>query len=167
MNILFENNHTRTKELAKEIYRHYFFKRPLYVVVDIIFGLAFIANMVSLALGRYYINSVLFIVPLFIAFQFYLCFISVKAMVKRDNEVNSDKPIHMDTIVTDEFIRNMASTGSVYEIPYSKIKKAMQTKNLVLLWSKANLIYIFHKDTFTKGSAVEFVAFLRDKGFKC
>jgi hypothetical protein len=167
MNILFKNNYTRTKGLAKEIYQHFYFKRPLYIVFDILFGLSFIANAVSLILGQYSNNNVFIIVPLFVGFQFYLYFKSVNAMVKRDSEVNSDNLIHVDTIVTDEFIRNTASTGSVNEIPYFKIKKVIKTKNLILLWSKANLIYIFHKDTFTKGSTIEFIELLRDKGFKC
>ena len=167
MNILFENNYTRTKELAKEIYQHFYFKRPLNIIFDVLFGLSFIANIVSLILGQYSNNGVLIFAPLFIAFQFYLYFKAVSVMIKRDNEVNSDNPIHVETIVTDEFIRNTASTGSVNEIPYSKIKKAIQTKNLILLWSKANLIYIFRKDSFTKGDTAEFIAFLRQKGFKC
>ena len=42
----------------------------------------------------------------------------------------------------------------------------MITKNLILLHSKAKLIYIFRKDTFTKGTKNDFIAFLKDKGVK-
>ena len=41
-----------------------------------------------------------------------------------------------------------------------------QTKNLILLKSRANLIYILRKDTFTKGTKDDFIAFLRSKGIK-
>lgn len=41
-----------------------------------------------------------------------------------------------------------------------------KTKNLILLQSKASLIYIFRKDTFTKGTTDDFVIFLRSKGIK-
>ncbi len=87
-------------------------------------------------------------------------------MVSRDNEVNGGNSIHVDTIVTNEFIQNTSSTGSVNRIPYSKIKKVIQTKNLILLRSEANLVYIFCKDTFSKGTPDEFLTFLSKKGLK-
>ncbi|MGI6745062.1 MAG: hypothetical protein ACOX45_02610 [Acutalibacteraceae bacterium] len=42
----------------------------------------------------------------------------------------------------------------------------MQTKNLILLRSEANLVYIFCKDTFSKGTPDEFLTFLSKKGLK-
>ena len=86
-------------------------------------------------------------------------------MVKRDIEVHG-KEISVETIVTDDFIQNKASTGAVNKLELNRIKNAAQTKNLILLRSKANLIFIFRKDTFTKGSKDDFIAFLKTKGIK-
>jgi len=86
-------------------------------------------------------------------------------MVKRDAEVHG-KEISVETIVTDAFIQNTATTGAVNKLEYDKIRNVVQTKNLILLRSKANLIYIFRKDTFTKGTKDDFIAFLKVKGFK-
>ena len=86
-------------------------------------------------------------------------------MVKRDSEVHG-KEISVETIVTNECIQNTASTGAVNKLEYDKIRSAVKTKNLILLRSKANLIYIFRKDTFSKGTTDEFIAFLTSKGIK-
>ena len=86
-------------------------------------------------------------------------------MVKRDSEFHG-KEISIETIVTNEYIQNTASTGAVNKLEYDKIKNVAQTKNLILLRSKANLIYIFRKDTFAKGNKEDFADFLRSKGIK-
>ena len=86
-------------------------------------------------------------------------------MVKRDSEVHG-KEISVETIVTNEYIQNTASTGAVNKLEYDKIRNSVQTKNLILLRSKANLIYIFRKDTFTKGNKEDFISFLNGKGVK-
>ena len=75
MEILFKNSYTRNKELAKEIYRFYYFQRKLLVVVYILFALSFLANIVSAALGESYNIGVFVFVPLFVVFQFYCYFL--------------------------------------------------------------------------------------------
>lgn len=165
MEILFKNSYTRNKELAKEIYRFYYFKRKWLIVCYIFFAVSFFANIISAVFYQSYNVGVLVFVPLFVAFQFYCYFHQVNTMIKRDNEVHG-KEIEVETIVTTSFIQNTASTGSVNQIEYDKIKNAIQTKNLILLRSKANLIYIFNKDTFDVGTKEEFVSFLMSKGIK-
>ncbi len=86
-------------------------------------------------------------------------------MVNRDSEVHG-KEISVETIVTNEYIQNTASTGAVNKLEYDKIRNSVQTKNLILLQSKANLIYIFRKDSFTKGDIESFIRFLNGKGVK-
>ena len=86
-------------------------------------------------------------------------------MIKRDNEVYG-KEIKVETIVTDSFIQITASTEAVSQIEYHKFKGAFQTKNLVVLRSKARLLYIFDKNTFEVGTVEEFISFLKTKGIK-
>lgn len=165
MEILFENNYTRNKELAKEIYSYYYFKRKGLVFLYVIFAFCLVFNVI---LGTIYdggnldiVNFLLF----FYVFQF-LCYrYQVNTMCKRDMECHG-KEIYVETVVTDSFIQNTASTGSVNKLDYCNVRNAVQTKNLILLRSKANLIYIFRKDTFTKGTPDEFISFLKSKGIK-
>ena len=165
MEILFENSYTRNKQLAKEIYCYIYFTRKSIAIPFALLLISFISNILFGVLYNSFSMVVLIIVPLFFLFQFYLYFHHVNAMIKRDIEVHG-KGISVETIVTDEFIQNTASTGAVNKLEYDKIKKVIQTKNLILIWSKANLIYIFRKDAFTKGTEAEFIMFLKDKGVK-
>lgn len=166
MDIIFENSYTRTNELAKEIYQYIYYKRPIYIFFDIVLGLGFFANLATLIFEQYCNVSVFVTVALFFTLQFYLYFKSVKNLLKRDQEITNGNAICVNIIVTNDFILNTSSTGSVNEIPFSKIKKAIQTKNLILIRSEANLLYIFRKDSFTKGNASEFITYLNQKGFK-
>lgn len=165
MEILFENSYVRDKELAKDIYSYYYLKRKELVVYYVLISLAFIANILIALFEKIYNWGFIILFPLLFLFQLYCYFRQVNAVVKRDEEVHG-KGIEVKTIVTNEYIQNTAATGAVNKLGYDKIRYAVQTKNLILLRSKANLIYIFRKDTFTKGTLDDFVTFLRAKGIK-
>ena len=165
MEILFKNSYVRNKELAKEIYRYYYFQRKWLVACYVLLLLCFLGNILISIFERTYNWGVLVFIPLFFLFQFYCYFRQVNTMIKRDSEVHG-KEISVETIVTNDYIQNTASTGAVNKLEYDKIRKVAQTKNLILLHSKANLIYIFRKDTFTQGNKEDFACFLRRKGVK-
>ena len=165
METLFENSYVRNKELAKEIYRYYYFQRKWLVVCYALLLLSFLGNILTSIFEKTYNWGVCIFVPLFFLFQFYCYFRQVNTMVKRDSEVHG-KEISVETIVTNEYIQNTASTGAVNKLEYDKIRNSVQTKNLILLRSRANLIYIFRKDTFTKGNKEDFISFLNGKGVK-
>ena len=165
MEILFENSYVRNKLLAKEIYTYYYFQRKWLVVCYAMLLLSFLSNIFISIFEKTYNWGVFIFVPLFLLFQLYCYFRQVNTMVKRDSEVHG-KEISVETIVTNEYIQNTASTGAVNKLEYDKIRNSVQTKNLILLRSKANLIYIFRKDTFTKGNKEDFISFLNGKGIK-
>ena len=165
MEILFENSYVRNKELAKEIYRYYYFQRKWLVVCYALLLLSFLSNIFISIFEKTYNWGIFIFVPLFLLFQLYCYFRQVNTMVKRDSEVHG-KEISVETIVTNEYIQNTASTGAVNKLEYDKIRNSVQTKNLILLRSKANLIYIFRKDAFTKGDTESFIKFLNGKGIK-
>ena len=165
MEILFENSYVRNKLLAKEIYTYYYFQRKWLVVCYALLLLSFLGNILISIFEKTFNWGVFIFVPLFFLFQLFCYFQQVSTMVKRDSEVHG-KEISVETIVTNECIQNTASTGAVNKLEYDKIRSAVKTKNLILLRSKANLIYIFRKDTFFKGTKDEFIAFLASKGIK-
>ena len=165
MEVLFKNSYTRNKELAKEFYRAFFFRGKLLWSVYVLMALSFLVNIVFVLIGEDYNIGVLIFVPLFIAFLVFSYFSQVKSMIRRDAEIYG-KRVDVETVVTDSFIQITASTGEVGKIEYDKIKDAIQTKNMILLRSKAKLVYIFRKDTFEIGTKEDFIAFLKIKGIK-
>ncbi len=98
-----------------------------------------------------------------IAFQIFRYFIFVNIAVKRDKEI-SDNGIECEVVVTNDFVQNTTSTGSLVKYEIVKIKKAVQTKNLIILFTKTNVMVIFRKDSFEIGTKEELVSFLKTKG---
>ena len=167
MDSLFENNYTRTLAITKELYRYWSFKRPFLVVFDILFGLFFVYHIIEYVVYHYSYNLIMSIyAPLFFLLQFYLYHRAAKTVIKRDMEIMNGRFMNIKIIATDQLIQNISSTGSISKVPYFKIEKVIQTKNLILLRSEAKLIYMLPKNSFTKGTPEEFIAFLRQKGLK-
>ena len=163
MDILFQNKYTRTKDLAKEVYRFYYFRRKLLIVLYILLLLAFLANAADALSGDPYNLGILIYIPMFFALIGSIYCRQVKAMVQRDIEMHG-KEVEVELTVTDHYIQHATSTGSVYQVEFDKFKRAIQTKNLILLHSKANVFYILRKDSFQLGTKEGFVDFLRTKG---
>ncbi len=168
MDVLFENTHVRTKELVKEIYSYFYFRRKLSIFGWVVFGLSFVINLVCAIFGDSCSTTstiILILAPFIAILPLYAYIRQVNIVVKRDKEVHG-KEIEVTTVVTDEFIQQTASTGSINKITFDNIKVVIQTKNLILLRSKANLLYIFRKDMFIVGDESEFISFLKNKGIK-
>ncbi len=165
MEILFKNIYTRNKEMAKEIYGYYYFKRKFSVIMNILIAFFTVVNIVLFALNpSYYLSIVAVVIALLVvAFRTYCYFLQVNTLVKRDEETNG-KELEIEVIVTQDYIQNTTSSGAFVKIEYDKFSYAVQTKNLIILRSKANLLYLFKKDSFEIGTKEEFVSFLKAKG---
>ena len=162
MEILFENRFVRTKEILREFYRYAYFKNPTILIADIAL-LALLA--VSLLLwGTHLPLAVVIVVPVVAAAQYWTYTRAVNAVMKRDDELTAGGKLEVTAAATEEKLVNTDSTGASMELPYDKVKKIAQTKSLILLRSQANFWYILPKNTFTKGTAEEFLAFLKSKG---
>ena len=165
MEVLFENSYTRDEKLIKEIYRYEYFRRKLLIIFDIAMILCLLSNVLILIVEKHCYWGVFILAPLYFLYKFFCYWRQVRMILKRDQEVHG-KEISVETIVTNEYIQNTASTGAVNQLAYENIRNVVQTKNLIYLRSEANLVYIFRKDAFTKGNAEDFIKFLKDKGIK-
>lgn len=165
MDILFKNTYVRNKALFKELYAYFYFGRPFMIVFHILFALSIPLHVFNYIMYGW--DPVHWLV-VFLIFYFFLriplYFHQVNTVLKRDREL-FDGEISISTVVTDQYLESIAPDGTV-KLSFDKIKKARQTKNLILLHTKTNLTFIFHKDGFTQGSVDEFKAFIRSKGIK-
>lgn len=165
MDILFENTYVRNKALFKELYAYFYFGRPLMIAFHILFALSIPLHVFNYIMYGW--DPVHWLV-VFLIFYFFLriplYFHQVNTVLKRDRELY-DGEISISTVVTDQYLESIAPDGTV-KLSFDKIKKARQTKNLILLHTKTNLTVIFRKDGFTQGSVDEFKAFIRSKGIK-
>lgn len=166
MEILFENKYTRDREWAKDILGYISFRRPLHIVLYIISAVSLVYG-VCMLIFYYTLSIVSFLVPaLWAGLLLYIYFKNLNVTLKRDIEINK-KPIEVEVRVTNESIVQTQSTGSEFTLDFSDIKKIVKTKKFIYLWSKSNMLYSIKKEGFIVGSADDFLAFLKAKGFKC
>ena len=163
--ILFKNSFVRNKEVLKEVYRYYYFQRWYIILCFVLLGISFIINVFCLIFYGVGAWSIIILVPLFVLFSIIRYFRQINTIVKREKETTGEETA-VEIIVTDNYMQGTASSGSVIKPEYSAFKNGHQTKNLILLRSKANLVYVFRKDSFTLGTAPEFIEFLKGKGIK-
>ena len=158
--LLFENKYVRTKKVASEFYYFCFIKRS--IVMHCILISIFLLNLFFWVLDTS--NSwITFLIPLYYAFFTFVYFMQRNALIKRDEEI-APQGMNITVSATNEYIEVMSSLGAVTKFDYSRFKKAYQTKNLIILPSKAKHAVILHKSAFTLGSTNEFLAFLYSKG---
>ncbi len=165
MEILFENKYTRDREWSREIFRYFYFKRPLMILFDIIFVLYLVFGVYSSITSKNVAWGLIIIPIAWFLFVVFYYVINRDVHFKRDLEMHG-KAVEVTATVTDEMISHSQSTGSELYLDYSNIKKAVQTKEYIFLITKTKLIYSFKKDSFTLGSADELLAFLKNKGVK-
>lgn len=164
METLFENKLMRDAEWAKDCYGYIYFRRPIMIVLDVLAVLYLIWGVYDLV-----VNSVINVVIIFPVFLVVLTTLvyrkNSKMSLKRDFEVHG-KAIEIVTTVTDKGVEMSMSTGALYRVSFNDIKKVVQTKKYIYLWSKTNTLYPLKKDSFSVGSAEDFLLFMRNKGIK-
>lgn len=166
MDIIFENSYARNREVLKETNRYLLFCRPVFIILDILMALLLLMSVFnSLYFWRFDFRLLLYFC-VYIFIRIFPYFNSIRITLKRDAEALGGSPVKIHTEVTDTSIILTASTGSKNEFQLTSIKKVVQTKNLILLRTKANLLLTFRKDSFTVGSSEEFLSFLADKGIQ-
>lgn len=166
MKELFKNNYKKDKDLLKEVYFYLYFKRPFKIALHLLAIIIILYQLFTLIIYNYFD---LFIITIWIIYLI-IEIVSYKKMInlqfKRDLELNQGKILEVNTIITENSIKINASNNEKTELPFDKIKKGFQTKNLICLLSEAKLVYIFKKDSFTKGTSEEFIKFIKEKGIK-
>lgn len=166
--IRFENSFVRDKNTAKEIYGWWYYKRPLFVAIHIIMALYLFSFVLGLIISP---GSAVKDLPVaaFIVFGLFIFtfsyFSQVRAMVKRDAEMSGGRELVSTVTITDSEAV-VTSFESRTAIAFENLKYGFMTKNYIVLVTKARLIIILKKDSFTKGDTSGLISFLRGKGIK-
>lgn len=160
MEPLFENKYNRTKEDYKELYIRKYITNPFVIFACIVLIAYLIYGIVSKYYNAVYI-SVVFLIAFFILFlkRFRLAKINYSRIL----EVNNGKEVEVITTAFDDKLICDSSLGNHLELSYDKVKKTFTTKNLIAVVTNSKLAYILRKDSFTKGTPDEFIAFINSK----
>lgn len=168
MEARFENRFVRDKNTAREIYGWWFYKRPLFVFVYVYMAI----YMLFFALAAVFTpESVGEVIPIVIcilicvaAFAFSY-FSQVRAMVKRDAEMSGGGEL-VCTVTVDDTEAVVTALDSRTAIGLENVKFAFATGGYIVLVTKARLMIILKRDSFTLGTSDGFIAFLKEKGIK-
>ena len=164
METLFENKFTRDGEWTKDFCRYAYFRRPIAIVFSALAVLYLVWGMYDLLVNLTINVFILF--PIFWVVMTTLLYRKNSTLVlKRDFEMHG-KPVEVVTTITNKDITISHSTGALYRISFNDIKKVVQTKKFIYLWSKTNTVYTLKKDGFTLGNEEELRLFFRNKGIK-
>lgn len=164
----FENKYVRDENTAKEIYKYWFFKKPTMVAMYVI--LAVYTFFCILGLSFDFADAREFILPFICALMIpVLMTVSyrsqVKTMANRDKEMANGGELLCEISVNDnEF--TVAYFEGRNSIAMDNVKYAFQTKSYIAVITKARLMVILKKDSFTVGDADSFIAFLKEKVIK-
>lgn len=166
--IRFVNSFTRDKSTAKEIYGWWYYKRPVFVAFYIIMAIYLFSFILGFILSPGEMLGdlpVLFFI-LFGIFIFNLSYFSqVRAMVKRDAEMSGGREL-LSTVTVSDSEAVVISFESRTAISLENMRYAFTTKNYIVLVTKARLMMILKKDSFTQGDTEGFISFLQSKGIK-
>ena len=165
---LFCNKFVRDEDTAKEVYVYWYFKKPLLIVVYSIIALYSLVCILGFILDFDSAKEALgvFVIGIFVfVFMIVSYHSQAKAMVQRDKEMSGGKPLCCEISVSENEI-TLSALDSRSSVAMSNIKSAFETENYIVVLTKARLMFIFKKDSFTKGDAESFIAFLKEKGIK-
>ena len=162
---LFKNRFVRDESTAKELYKNYYLSgkhRTIYIILLVLLPLSFIISFDE-GLGTFlYILLCTVLIAVMVAVAYRK---NVKMTLERDRErANGQEPINELTVYEDSV--EIEIFGSKQTLDLANIHHASITKNYVNVFSKAQFIYIFKKDSFTLGNAEDFIEFLKSKGIK-
>ena len=165
MEPLFVNITVRDEAMMKEYLRKTFLLRPLSIFFYVL-AAHYLLKTATVWFYFGYIDPIYLFVGVFIPPWYYFIYRrTLKLTLNRDLEANGGQPVTIEVSVTETsfFGRTKADAP---EIAFSSVKKVTQTKNLIIVTTKAKQAFVLKKDGFTKGTAPELLQFLRDKGLK-
>lgn len=165
MEPLFECRYTRTESVMREYLRTTLLLAPFAIALYVLTGYYLIEGIkVWIYTGQFY-PLYLVMVAVLPGFIYYSYRRNLKLMVSRELEQNHGQPFTLHCAVAQDTLTISGPFGS-QENGFDVIQKVKTSKNLILLYTKSRLVWIFPKDSFTRGSAGEFLTFLKNKGLK-
>ncbi len=162
---LFKNSFVRDEQTAREIYRDFYFSgrfKAIYILMLVLLPLSFLISIDEGFDTFFYVLFCFVIIVLFVAFAYRQ---NVKVMIARDKErCNGQEPRNELTVFEDRIELDMLENKQT--LYFKDIHSVRITKNYINVYSRANFVYIFKKDSFTLGTSEAFVEFLKAKGIK-
>jgi len=176
METTFENKFISTPEAAKQLYRYWYFGRPLFIAAHVVMLLNLLSGIVGIILHIInpdipFINTPDRIIPVCIfiliieGLWIFSYFAQIKNYEKRSLELGRTE-VECTVNIDNAGIRSQESLGSSSSVGFDKVQSAFTTKDYIYIMTRAKLIFMLKKDSFTVGDTSGLLNFLRMKGVK-
>lgn len=176
METTFENKFISTPEVAKQLYRYWYFGRPLFIAAHAVMLLNLLSGILGIILHIInpdipFINTPDRIIPVcsFIliieGLWIFSYFAQIKNYEKRSLELGRTE-VECTVNIDNAGIRSQESLGSSSSVSFDKVQSAFTTKDYIYIVTRAKLIFMLKKDSFTLGDTSGLLNFLRMKGVK-
>lgn len=167
MEVLFENEFSDSKQLYSDLLFYYYFMQPRRLILN---GLLTFLFLFCVILFENPILKILMAVLIVFYWVITLFRFSRDKKIRymQELEINNGEPAKKRFSVTENSIETLNITsGGERIIPLAEVKRVVKTKHFYFIVTKSLMLYPFSKDHFTKGTAEEFLAFFRNRGYKC
>ena len=168
MNVVnyFEITFVRDEKVASEMFRWYYYRRKkmrfLHIACSVLmaWAIAWMILFQQYEMGIFYVFA-LTMLELFL----YRCYrVAVRTCLKRDLENNMGQLVTLTTIIHDDIIRTQVTAENGHDVLLNQMKWAIRTKTMVIIGSKARVLYVLPNDGFVHGTPEELIQYLREKG---
>lgn len=165
METLFENRYTRDRSVFEEFFGYSYFKTPYAIVCYAVLAICLVLSLTFFTANPYYVAIVALWDIVFFGTRVFFYNSQVNAALKQDREMHGPN-VDVEIVVTEEGIRTGFPDSNSAMLEFKNVSKVIKTKNLILVRSKAGIVHLFPKDSFTKGTAEEFLEYLKSRGIK-
>jgi len=163
METLFENHYTLDKANVEEMYTNVILKRPIMYVIFAIEGACVLLNIVNVFVFGSMDFTTTIIAAAIAVTVFVMLKIASSKTFRQMCELNKGEPPEVTTHIFEDGVKVFSRQGT-NEMSWPSFKKALLTKNLILLLTKENVVFTLSKGGFTKGTYQGFCELLRGKG---
>ena len=158
METLFENRYTRTDAIVREYMRRTQLLSPFSILMYLVIFYWLLRTFVLwYDSGALDIKSLLASAAVLILF--FALYIMKERSALRQNRLKKIK-MHFIATSTDLIVKSGDFTS---QISYHDIRNVLQTRNLIIVYTKSKIGWIFPRNTFTRGTAEDFLYYLKVK----
>lgn len=164
MEPLFENSYQRTEQMNRQLAR-YVYRRPVWLVLDVAIAISVAVQILFLFFEpqSFSVQALILAALVYIA-QGLGQYRWARLAIQRDREMSHGQPLNVEIQITADTLTMHSHLGNTVHLSLEDIHRVGQTRQLIVVESEGRILYPLRKDSFTRGTASECLAFLKQIG---
>lgn len=164
MEPLFENRYQRTEQMSRQLAR-YVYRRPVWLVLDVAIAISAVVQILFLFFEpQSFSAQALILAALVYIAQGLGQYRWARLAIQRDREMSHGQSLEVEIQITADTLTMRSHLGNTVHLSLEDIHRVGQTRHLIVVESEGRILYPLCKDSFTRGTASECLAFLKQIG---